>query len=132
METLPPELWKTIFGFVPVHQFAVRCTCKAWRAWLGEKPARTSLQTILEALEAGSDPAWLKKAVAGWGPKKAKELLFLASTRGNTRGITLAKAWGATQFDAALRFASRSNQLEAMKLLSQWGASRNCACCARA
>ena len=93
METLPPDLWKTIFGLIPAHQFAARCTCRAWRARLGEKPARISPQTILEA---GGDAEWLKTVTENWDARKANELLWFAAQTNNKRGAELAQGWGAT------------------------------------
>ena len=117
METLLLDLQKMVFGLIPAHQFALRCTCKAWRD-LQESPAIISPRTVLEALEAGGDPAWLKEVVAGgWGGDQANEFLFHASAKGSVEGVSLAKAWGATDFDQALCRAAENGQLVTMELL---------------
>ena len=124
MEILPPDLWKTIFGFVPAHLFAARCTCQAWRAFCGKGSAKITYQTILEQRD-GSE--WIKKACADWWTRETTHgLLTHASTVGDIRGMELAKAWGATKFDKVLPFAAENGQLEAMELLVSpgWGATR--------
>ena len=124
MEILPPDLWKTIFGFVPAHLFAARCTCQAWRAFCGKGSAKITYQTILEQRD-GSE--WIKKACADWWTRETTHgLLTHASTVGDIRGMELAKAWGAIDFHGALDRAAENGRLEAMELLVEpgWGATR--------
>ena len=120
METLPFDLWKTIFGFVPDHLFAARCTCQAWHTLCEAEHAKISPRTILETLEVGGDPSWLKAAVTDWKPEQANALLDNAVAAGNLEGVELAKTWGAYYFDKAFYDATENGCVGAMELLRPW------------
>ena len=120
METLPSDLWKAIFGFIPAHRYAARCVCRAWRTCCGEEPATISPRTILEQEE---DPEWLIFAAsAWWSDIEANSLLKQAAAAENMKGMELAEAWGATELDKAFKCAAAHGQLKAMGLLKEWGA----------
>ena len=88
METLPSDLWKVIFSFIPAHRYAVRCTCKAFQALLQvEGAARITPRSILETREAGGDPTWLKEAIGNWGKAHAIVLLAQAAEATHTRAM---------------------------------------------
>ena len=115
MEDLPADLWKAVFDFIPDHHFAARCTCRAWRARLGESPPRITPRTVLEARSDASFEM-LEDAV-GWDTQKANATLCLAASCGDFGGIERLLDSGATDTDAALARAAEAGQITAMHLL---------------
>lgn len=120
METLPPDLQKIISGLISSHHFAARCTCRAWRDWLGKDHAHITPSALIETLEIGRDPSWLKEAlgISTWNARRANALLVTAAAKGSIIGIALAEKWGATSLNLAFSTAARYGQLEVIELIS--------------
>ena len=116
-ETLPTDLWKQVFGFIPDHLYAARCVCNLWRTILSDGPPKITPRTVLEAESLG----WLKTlgVEVNWKSAKANAVLCLAASQGDISGIEFAKLLGATDSVSALASAAAGGQLTAMKRVAQ-------------
>lgn len=116
METLPADLRKAIFGWIPDHLYGVRCVCRAWRAFV-----ETPMITLRTACEAQSS-AWRFELVqstvltARQIHSRANAVVSCAAAEGDL--VTLDHMiGGSTDLSPALAEAAFNGQTEAMAML---------------
>ena len=128
MAALSPDVWRIAFAFLPDDLLAVRCTCKEWRALLGEehRPCVTR-KTVQNHLETAGPLDWLWAAVTTSGdPDGPACILFLyvAETRGLEEAGKLMGQWAS--FNTTLfEMAAEEGLLKAMRRLEANGGESN-------